>query len=80
MSVLLQKYHVTSLNILTVPTNYHEFEIDSKLMRAVVTWLLRRQVLGSLLQSGERIRRGPTERTWNAMLHAVGRGGDFFLQ
>ena len=32
-----------------------------------------------LAASGERIRRGPTERTWNAVLHAVGRGGDFFL-
>ena len=29
--------------------------------------------------SGKRIRRGPTELSWNEMLHAVGRGGDFFL-
>ena len=29
--------------------------------------------------SGQRIHRGPTERTWNEMLHAEKRGGDFFL-
>ena len=29
--------------------------------------------------SGKRIRRGPTERSWDEMLHAEGRGGDFFL-
>ena len=32
-----------------------------------------------LTASAERIRRGPTDRTSKAMLHAVGRGGEYFL-
>jgi hypothetical protein len=29
--------------------------------------------------SGKRVRRGPTERSWDEMLHVVGRGGESFL-